>query len=93
MLKMSNILKTELQQSILVLNRQGWRNRRIARELGIDPRTVKRYAESKCANRQIDPEPLRFLDIKITPNIQPFVYSTSCLLNRLCFTAYQKHTD
>lgn len=49
---MSNILKMELQQSILALKEQGWRNRRIARELGIDPRTVKRYVDSKCTNTQ-----------------------------------------
>lgn len=49
---MSNILKMEQQQSITALKRQGWSNRRIARELGIDPRTVKRYADSKCTTSQ-----------------------------------------
>jgi transposase len=49
---MSNILKMELQQSIQALVSKGWRHRKIARELGLDPRTVKRYADSKCINPQ-----------------------------------------
>lgn len=50
---MANILKMELQQSIKALKAKGWKHRRIARELGLDPRTVARYAEdSKCTNAQ-----------------------------------------
>lgn len=50
---MANILKMELQQSIKALKAKGWKHRRIARELGLDPRTVARYAgDSKCTNAQ-----------------------------------------
>ena len=48
---MSNIIKMEVQQSIKLLNSKGWSDHRIARELGINRRTVKRYAsDSKCTN-------------------------------------------
>ena len=39
---MSNALKMELQESIKVLHRKGWSHRRIASELGVNRRTVKR---------------------------------------------------
>lgn len=45
---MSNVLKVIDQEAICSLHEKGWSNRRIARELGINRRTVKRY-ESKCA--------------------------------------------
>ena len=48
---MSNIIKMEVQQSIKLLKSKGWSDHRIARELGINRRTVKRYASgSKCTN-------------------------------------------
>ena len=48
---MSNIIKMEVQQSIKVLKSKGWSDRRIAHELGINRRTVKRYgSHSKCTN-------------------------------------------
>ena len=41
----------EIQQSIATLNKQGWSERRIARELGLHRQTVRRYvAVSKCTN-------------------------------------------
>ena len=41
----------EVQQSIKVLKSKGWSDHRIAGELGINRRTVKRYASgSKCTN-------------------------------------------
>ena len=50
---MSNITKMEVQQSIKTLKRQGWSDHRIARELGVNRRTVKRYSsDSKCTNPQ-----------------------------------------
>ena len=50
---MSNVLKMELQESIKVLHRKGWSHRRIASELGVNRRTVKRYCcDSKCTNPQ-----------------------------------------
>ena len=48
---MSNIIKMEVQQSIKLLKSKGWSDHRIARELGINRRTVKRYASDlKCTN-------------------------------------------
>jgi transposase len=44
---MSNVLKVSLQETIRGLHEKRWSERRIARELGINRRTVNRYA-SKC---------------------------------------------
>ena len=44
---MSNVLKVNHQETIRSLNEKGWSERRIARELGINRRTVNRYG-SKC---------------------------------------------
>jgi len=41
-----NQLKVNQQQSILTLIKQGWSKRRIARELGLDRATVRKYAGS-----------------------------------------------
>ena len=41
---MSNILEVPQQQAIQALIGKGWSARRIARALGINRRTVKRYA-------------------------------------------------
>jgi transposase len=41
---MSNILEVPQQQAIQALNAKGWSIRRIARTLGVNRRTVKRYA-------------------------------------------------
>ena len=40
---MSNLLKMANVQSILLLHAQGWTQRRIARELGVDRETVRKY--------------------------------------------------
>ena len=45
---MSNVLKVNHQEAIRSLHEKRWSNRRIARELGINRRTVSRYT-SKCA--------------------------------------------
>jgi len=47
---MSNVLKVSHQEAIRSLHQKGWSRRRIARELGINGRTVRRHieAESKC---------------------------------------------
>ena len=47
---MSNVLKVSYQEAIRSLHEKGWSRRRIARELGINGRTVRGYieAESKC---------------------------------------------
>jgi hypothetical protein len=47
---MSNVLKVSHQEAIRSLHEKNWSRRRIARELGINGRTVRRYieAESKC---------------------------------------------
>ena len=44
---MSNVLKVSNQETIRSLHQKGWSERRIARELGVNRRTVRRYA-SKC---------------------------------------------
>ena len=44
---MSNVLKVSHQEAILSLHQKGWSRRRIARELGINRRTVKRYVEEE----------------------------------------------
>ena len=38
-----NQLKVNQQQTIIALNQRGWSRRRIARELGLDRKTVRRY--------------------------------------------------
>lgn len=47
---MSNVLKVSHREAIRSLHEKGWSGRRIARELGINGRTVRRYidAELKC---------------------------------------------
>ena len=40
---MSNVLKVSHQEAIRSLHEKGWSQRRIARELGINGRTVRRY--------------------------------------------------
>ena len=50
---MSNVLKVSHQEAIKSLHRKGWSWRRIARELGINRRTARRYARTKLA----DPTP------------------------------------
>lgn len=42
----------EQEQAIVGLKAQGWSDRRIAKELGLNRRTVKRYNDSKCAIAQ-----------------------------------------
>ncbi len=44
-----NHLKMELQHSIIALLGRGWSRRRIARELGVDRDTVRRYARLSAA--------------------------------------------
>ncbi len=44
---MSNVLKVSHQETIRSLHEKGWSDRRIARELGINRRTVNRYG-AKC---------------------------------------------
>ena len=45
---MGNILKVSIQETIKHLAGLGWPHRRIARELELNRRTVRRYANSKC---------------------------------------------
>ena len=49
---MTNIIKMEQQEAITGLKAQGWSDRKIAKELGLNRRTVKRYGESKCTTPQ-----------------------------------------
>lgn len=48
---MANYLKVSMQETIIALDAQGWSQRRIAREVGINRRTVQKYLaaeHSKC---------------------------------------------
>ena len=49
---MSNLIKMEQQEAITGLKAQGWSDRKIAKELDLHRRTVKRYGESKCTLAQ-----------------------------------------
>ena len=40
---MANVLKVQLQETIRNLAERGWSRRRIARELAIDRKTIRRY--------------------------------------------------
>src|SRR5215813_11827970 len=67
-------LKMDIQQSIITLSRNGWSQRRIARELGIDRETVARYRrlarqaeESKPAIPPTGSEPIREANPAISP--------------------------
>ncbi|NCU32256.1 MAG: hypothetical protein EOM23_04840 [Candidatus Moranbacteria bacterium] len=42
---MANYLRKTMQETIQNLRRKGWSLRRIARELGINRRTVRKYGE------------------------------------------------
>jgi IS30 family transposase len=44
---MANLLKMAILQSILSLQAEGWSQRRIARELGVDHGTVRRYPRQR----------------------------------------------
>jgi hypothetical protein len=48
-------LKMDIQQTISTLSREGWSQRRIAREPGIDRETVARYR--RLARQVAEPEP------------------------------------
>src|SRR5262245_44790464 len=48
-----NLLKVNVQQSILTLAGHGWSRRRIARELNVDRATVRRHLEAARANAAI----------------------------------------
>ena len=51
-----NQLKVNQQQTIVALHRQGWSKRKIARELGVDRLTVRRYLAAE-AKSPTDPRP------------------------------------
>jgi transposase len=47
---MSNVLKVSAQETIRALKERGWSERRIAKELGVNRRTVRRYG-AKCTTQ------------------------------------------
>jgi transposase len=63
---MSNVLRVNEQATIESLSRQGWSQRRIATELGLNRRTVRRYA-SKCTTEV--PAGTRVTDSKCTTQV------------------------
>lgn len=46
-----NQLKVHQQQTIVALHEQGWSQRRIARELGLDRKTVRRYLAAVAGSK------------------------------------------
>jgi transposase len=50
-----NELKVTQQQTIVALHKQGWSKRKIARELGVDRQTVRRYLAVAEAKSPADP--------------------------------------
>ena len=60
---MANLLKTAMVNTILTLKKRGWSQRKIARELGIDRETVRKYfnlpqdASNPATNAPPDSEP------------------------------------
>jgi len=71
---MSNLLKMAKIQSILSLHAQGWPARRIARELGVDRETVRKYVlrqscEAKPANLPTGSDESKPADLPPPPGI------------------------
>jgi predicted transcriptional regulator len=55
---MANVLQVDVINAILKLYENGWRKLRIARELGIDPKTVRRHireAEAEDSKSLVSP--------------------------------------
>ena len=52
---MANHIQVNLSQSIVELYARGWRKLRIARELGIDTKTVRRHIRLHQANSLLPP--------------------------------------
>ena len=63
---MANVLKMTIVQSILSLHAQGWSQRRIADQLGIDRETVSRYV--RLARSAVQPNPSDLSKPAIAPN-------------------------
>ena len=51
-----NELKVTQQQTIVALHQQGWSKRKIARELGVDRQTVRRYLAEAQAKSPANPQ-------------------------------------
>ena len=51
-----NELKVTQQQTIVALHNQGWSKRKIARELGVDRQTVRRYLAGAEAKSPANPQ-------------------------------------
>ena len=69
-----NTLKMAQSQAIIGLLQQGWSHRRIARELGVDRKTVSRYA--KIQNAAISNPAISTPGTETTPDSNPAI-STS----------------
>jgi len=73
---MANLLKMAKVQSILSLHAQGWAQRRIARELGIDRETVRKYlrqqlCEAEPANAPTGSESSKPASLALVPAREP----------------------
>lgn len=61
---MANLLKMAILQSILSLKAQGWSQRRIARELGVDRGTVRKYLRQRSCGAKPANAPTGFQEPK-----------------------------
>ena len=69
---MSNVLKVSHQEAIRSLHEKGWSQRRIARELGINGRTVRRYIRGGVKmHHHFDPRLKGGIGLKVHQSFRP----------------------
>ena len=73
---MANVLTMAKIESILSLHAQGWTQRRIARELGVDRETVRKYIlqrspEAKPAKAPTGSDPSKPATFSGSPGLEP----------------------
>gem|GEM_PF-1763798 len=79
---MSNRIKMEQKQAIAGLKNQGWSDRKVAKELGLNRRTVTRHAGSKCTKVQTGKEDSRSQCAKYDSQIRQW-YESGLSIERI----------
>ena len=74
---MANQLKVAMYQSIITLHQRGWSRRRIARELGLDRGTVRKYVTAWEQSRTSESKPAISTAGSEGPNTPPAGISTA----------------